>query len=109
MVELIWAGFGQFYKQAIGKQENPLASQAERGGSIPPTRSTLLRKGLMMISSYGESDGFTGSFTLLIPYLFLSGLFPTLPRLMNSQPRDLQIDDLVTESEGKRVLCASAL
>ena len=35
--------------------------------------------------------------------------YRTLRHLMNSQPRDLQIDDLVTESEGKRVLCASAL
>jgi hypothetical protein len=41
----------------------PLASQAERAGSIPATRSSLHRKALRLPALPPEIDGFTGSFT----------------------------------------------
>jgi hypothetical protein len=45
------------------------ASQADRAGSIPATRSTLSRKGLSQILAIDEKPSFTGSFTVPVHFL----------------------------------------
>lgn len=49
--------------QAIDFVEKWLASQAERAGSIPATRSTFQHNGLRVIQASHLRRGFTGSFT----------------------------------------------
>jgi hypothetical protein len=48
------------------------ASQADRAGSIPATRSTLPHKGFSLILAIDEKPSFTGSFT--VPVHFLASL-----------------------------------
>jgi len=62
--------FGYVLQQHIEIAMIHLASQAERAGSIPATRSTLCHKGLRPISPRQNSRSFTGGFTVDVHLLF---------------------------------------
>jgi hypothetical protein len=58
-----WATFGAVLQEDIEIVMTLLASQAEREGSIPSTRSSLPHKALRLISRWLKKASFTGGFT----------------------------------------------
>ena len=63
IVEEFRAVFGYVLQQDVEIVMSHLASQAERAGSIPATRSSKPRKALRPIRHCAEPRSFTGSFT----------------------------------------------
>jgi hypothetical protein len=79
IIDEIRALFGSVLQEGVEIVMTHLASQAEREGSIPSTRSNICRKALRLIWRAGKTSRFTGSFTATVRESFRAASLPPSP------------------------------